>query len=86
VIVPAAALPPTTPLTSQITPVFEAFDTVALNGCAPPGATTTEAGEMLTATWGNVMVTAADADALASTAETAVTLTVAGLGTEAGAL
>ena len=55
-----------TPLTSQITPVFEAFDTVVVNCCAPPGATATEAGEMLTATWGNVMVTAADADALES--------------------
>jgi hypothetical protein len=73
-------------LTSQVTPVFAAFDTVAVNCCHPPGATATDAGEMATATCRMVTVTVAAADTLVSDSSTADTLTVAGLGTAAGAV
>src|ERR1700741_2855083 len=38
--VPTVVLPPATPLTSQVTPVFEVFPRVAVNVCAVPPAWT----------------------------------------------
>src|SRR5271165_6606853 len=84
--VPEAELPPATPLTSQVTPVFAAFKTEAVNCCDPPGCTAADDGAMLTAVCGRVTVTAAAAETLESATSTADTLTVAGLGTAAGAI
>jgi uncharacterized membrane protein len=75
-----------TPLTSQTTSVFAAFSTVAVNGSDPPVATATDAGEMATVACGGVIVTAAAADTLEFASRTAVTLTVAGVGTAVGAV
>ncbi len=63
--------------TFQTTFDLVAFATEAVNCCIPAGATETEAGEMLRAAVGAVMVTVASAEALELCAETAVTLTVA---------
>src|ERR1039457_5731611 len=86
VIVPTTAFPPVTPLTSQMTPVFTVFDTVAVNCCDPPGSTAPDAGEMLTATGGGLRVSGAVSDTLESATKTAVPLTVPGLGTADGAV
>lgn len=50
VIVPTAELPPATPFTSQVTPVFELPVTVASNCCVPPSAMVALAGSTVTVT------------------------------------
>ena len=63
-----------------------AFCTVALNCWLCPVWTETKVGEMEIAKGGGaVMVTLAELDLVESACETAVTLTVPGLGTAAGA-
>ena len=69
----------------QVTAVFEVFATVAENCWVFPANTETLSGEMVTDT-GNETVTVADADFVVSAFEVAVTVTCAGLGTEAGAV
>src|SRR5579871_2655843 len=83
--VPVAADPPITPLTSQITPLFAVLATVAASCWEAPACTMTDCGVMLTATCGTVTVTTAEAVAAELACDTAVTVTIAGLGTEAGA-
>ena len=61
------------------------FDTVAVNCFVSPAATDALVGEIATDT-GNAIVTTADADFVVSAFEVAVTVTVAGLGTAAGAV
>jgi hypothetical protein len=73
------------PATLQVTAVFVAFVTVAVNCCVFPAITCADVGEMDTATGGRI-VTAADADFVESATEVAVTATRAGLGTVAGAV
>src|SRR5438876_896764 len=86
-IVPTVALPPLTPFTCQVTAVLAVFCTVAVNCWVPPVATVADSGEivMLTAV-ADVIVTWAEADFVASAWDTAVTVTVPGLGTTAGAV
>jgi hypothetical protein len=70
--------------TSQVTFVVGAPVTVEVNVVCPAGATVAEVG--LTVTWGGArMVTIALPEAVLSSDETAVTVTVAGEGTCAGA-
>src|SRR6266853_794790 len=86
-IVPTVALPPVTPLTCQVTTVLPVFCTVAVNCCVPPAPTVADTGEIVTLTTaGGVTVTWAEADFVASAWDTAVTVTVAGFGTTAGAV
>ena len=47
--VPAALFPPATPFTSQVTAVFDAPVTVAVNCWLPPAGTLADAGEIDTA-------------------------------------
>ena len=85
-IVPAVALPPTTPFTLHVTPRFcESFCTVAVNCCVPEMFKETEAGETDTL-MGAVTVIVADAVLDVSAADVAVSVMVAGLGRLAGAL
>jgi hypothetical protein len=51
-IVPVAARPPVTPFTCQVTLVFEAPVTVAVNGCGSPTRTVAGFGETVTETFG----------------------------------
>src|SRR5437762_8079343 len=86
-IVPTVALPPVTPLTCQVTAVLLVFCTVAVNCCVPPAPTVADTGEIVTRTTAaGVMVTCAEADFVGSACDTAVTATVAGFGTTAGAV
>src|SRR2546423_886466 len=86
-IVPTVALPPLTPLTCQVTAVLLVFCTVAVNCCVPPAPTVADTGEIVTRTTAvGVMVTCAEADFVGSACDTAVTVTVAGFGTTAGAV
>src|SRR5882757_4772451 len=86
-IVPTVGLPPVTPLTCQVTAVLLVFCTVAANCCVPPAPTVADTGEIVTLTTaGGVTVTWAEADFVASAWDTAVTVTVAGFGTTAGAV
>src|SRR6266480_2777062 len=86
-IVPTVALPPVTPLTCQVTAVLLVFCTVAVNCCVPPAPTVADTGEIVTRTTAaGVMVTCAEADFVGSAWDTAVTVTVAGFGTTAGAV
>ncbi len=88
-IVPVVAFPPVTPFTCQVTAVLLVFCTVAVKVCDAPVTTLAEVGEIEILTGGGggaVMVTVAEADLVVSACETAVTVTVAGLGTAAGAL
>jgi hypothetical protein len=87
VIVPTVASPPAVPLTSHVTAVFAEFATVAVNCCVPFTATLGVFGETVTVTAGGA-VTVTDAVPLLvlSACETAVTVTVAGAGTDAGAV
>jgi hypothetical protein len=85
-IVPTVELPPVTPFTCQVTDPFTPFVTVALNCWLPePAVTLAMDGEIETAT-GAVIVTDAGADRVGSATDTALTVTVAGDGTLAGAL
>jgi hypothetical protein len=84
-IVPAVVLPPVMPLTCQVTAMFVELATVAdiiwdeeTVTVAPPGLTAT----VIT----GATVTCAEALLVVSAAETAVTVTVAGEGTAAGAV
>jgi hypothetical protein len=85
---PTFWLPPAMPLTSQVTAVLGDPFTVAVNCCVPKFATVAALGETLTELEGvvAVSVTVADADFVESAWEVAVTLTVAGFGTVAGAV
>ena len=86
-IVPTVEFPPVMLFTSQVTAVFDVPVTVAVNCCAPFAATVAGEGETLTLTMaGATMTTAADADFVESACETAVTVTVLGFGTFAGAV
>src|SRR2546430_1096367 len=86
-IAPTVALPPLPPLTCQVTAVLLVFCTVAVNCCVPPAPTVADAGEIVTLTTAaGVMVTCAEADFVGSACDTAVTATVAGFGTTAGAV
>lgn len=86
-IVPVVLLPPDIPFTCHVTDVLLVFCTVAVNCCVVPAGTVADVGdsEMVTPT-AVVMVTVAEADLVVSAWETAVTVTVAGLGTVAGAV
>jgi hypothetical protein len=64
---------------------FDVPVTVAVNCCCVPTATCILEGEMLTTTMGKI-VTAALTFFVVSATEVAVTLTVAGVGTAAGAV
>src|SRR5919108_5931357 len=80
-IVPTVALPPVTPLTCQVTVVLLVFCTVAVNCWVPPVATVADNGAivMLTAVAAEI-VTCVEAAFVVSAWDTAVTVTVAGLG------
>ena len=82
-IVPTVLLPPDTSFTFQVTAVFVEKVTRAVNCCVCVAATVTDAGETEI---GAFTVTLALADLLVSAAESAVTLTVFGLGAVAGAV
>lgn len=69
----------------QVTAWLAVPVTVALNCCWAPTVTLAEDGETETAT-ARMIVTLAEADLLASACEVAVTVTVAGFGTDAGAV
>lgn len=86
---PKAWLPPTMPLTCQMTAELGAPFTDAVNCCVPKFATDTALGDMLTELEAPVVaitVTGADANFVASAWEVAVTLTCGGLGTVDGAV
>jgi len=85
---PAAWLPPATPFTSQVTDELAAPFNVAVNCWVPKLATLAALGDTLTvpAAVAAVTVTLADPDFVASACEVAVTVTVAGFGTVAGAV
>lgn len=82
--VPSVELPPVVPFTCQVTAVLLIPVTMEVNCCVAPASTFTELGEMPIEVFA-VMVTEAEADTEVSACETAVTVTVAGLGTVAGA-
>jgi hypothetical protein len=84
-IVPTVELPPVTPLTCQVTAVFDELATVAVKACEPVAVTVAVPGMTETEIAGT-RVTCAEPDLLVSAAATAVTLTVAGEGTIAGAV
>jgi len=69
----------------QVTVVLIVPVTVAVNCCLAPVTTFAEDGDTETATGSNI-VTVAEADLLGSACEVAVTVTVGGVGTEAGAV
>ena len=83
--VPTVEFPPATPFTCHVTAMFDVFATVAVNVCEPETATDGFAGLTETVIMG-VTVTCAEADLVVSAADTAVTVTAAGDGTEAGAV
>lgn len=92
-IVPVVLFPPVTPFTCQVTAVLLLFCTVSEKLCVAPVATLTEVGEIEIVTGGGggvevppVIVTVAEADTLTFACEIAVTVTVAGVGTFAGAV
>ena len=84
-IIPTVAFPPAVPLTLQFTPIFDEPVTAAVNICVIPAWTVAVAGVTDTATTGAI-VTVADADFVVSAAEVALMVTVAGVGTVAGAV
>jgi hypothetical protein len=86
-IVPMVELPPGTPFTCQVTDVFDALATVAVNAWLPPPAcTVAPEGATATDTGGAdcVKVTVAEPDRVESTCDTALTVTVADDGIAAG--
>ena len=82
--VPTVRLPPAIPFTLQFTAVLVVPVTVAVKAFTWPTPIVAEVGAMLTVT-GTTMVTIEDAVTVGSTTLVAVTVTVAGLGTVAGA-
>jgi hypothetical protein len=84
-IMPTVALPPATLLTRQLTAVFDDPVTEAVNVWVIPVCTLALLGVIDIAT-GAPIVTWAEADFVASATDVAVTVTVAGDGTEAGAV
>ena len=83
---PMVEFPPGMLLTSQVTAVFAALVTLAVNCCVVFPGTLTLDGDTAT-TGGNArMVTVVDADTAESAAEIAVTVSALGLGTVAGAV
>jgi hypothetical protein len=86
VMVPTVELPPDTPLTLQVTPLLcESLEIVAVNCCVSETFTVADVGETETPI-GAVMMIVADALFVASATDVAFRVTVAGLGTLAGAL
>jgi uncharacterized protein (DUF2237 family) len=85
VIVPQVGPLQPAPERLHFTAVFVVPVTLAVNCCLAPITTFAEDGETETATGGNT-VTVAEADLLGSACEVAVTVTVGGVGTEAGAV
>lgn len=83
--VPHAAPVQPFPATLQVTEVFVAFCTVAVNCCWPPVGTCAVEGEIDTET-GAITVTVAVLDLVGSATEVAVTDTCAGEGADAGAV
>jgi hypothetical protein len=82
---PLALLPPVTPFTCQVTAVLGTPFTVAVNCCVVKIATLTGLGVTATATC-CATVTEADPESAVLAAETAFTVTVAGLGIVLGAV
>lgn len=83
--IPQAAPEQPLPERAQVTPLFAgSFVTVALNFCCEPTVTFEVAGDTLTDTPA-ITVIVAEAVLLVSAAEVAVSVTVAGEGTEPGA-
>jgi len=85
VIVPQAVPAQPAPEMLQVTAVFAVPVTVALKSLLAPISTFADAGETDTVT-GDTTVTTAEADFVVSACAVAVTVTVAGLGTAAGAV
>jgi len=83
---PNVWLPPTMPLTCQLTAVLGAPFTDAVNCCVPKFMTVAALGNTLTDVGAPVTVTDADADFVASACAVAVTVTVGGFGAVAGAV
>jgi hypothetical protein len=83
--VPTVALPPAMPFTVHVTAVLAVPVTVATNCWVPLVTSVALAGETLTAT-GGATVTAAVPDFVESATLVALTVTVAGVGTAAGAV
>ena len=91
---PTADEPPGIPFTAQVTPVFGLPETVAVNGNEAPARMFAEVGATVTVTGGGgegargvfVSVTVLEAIAELEAALVAVTVTVAGLGSEVGAV
>jgi hypothetical protein len=83
--VPQVPPPQPGPAIVQVTALLAVPVTVAVNCCWAPDTTLTEEGETETAT-ASTMVTVADADLVASACEVAVTVIVAGFGTDVGAV
>jgi hypothetical protein len=84
----AAALHPV-PVTVQVTPLFaESLATVAVNGCVPFTVTFAVLADNVTAIGATaaVSVIVAEADFVVSATDVAFKVTVAGLGTAAGAM
>jgi hypothetical protein len=84
-IVPVVELPPAVPLTCHVTAVLDVFATAVVNVCVVPVCTLAVAGEIVMVI-GETIVTGADPDTEESDEYTAVTVTVAGDGTVAGAV
>ena len=85
--VPTVASPPALPLTDHVTVVVAVFVTVAVKVCVPPDAgTLAVVGVTVTLIAGPwLMVTCADPERDGSSADVALTVTVAGVGTLSGA-
>jgi hypothetical protein len=85
--VPTVELPPATPFTDQETAVLVVPVTVATNCTVVPASIDASVGETDTVafTTGTVIATIAEPAGLVSAELTALIVTVAGLGTEAGA-
>ena len=77
-------LPPEMLLTDQLTPVFEVPVTVAANVCVPPSKIDADGGFTTTVTSGSMVIIEV-ATRVGSATLVAVTVTVEGEGTEAGA-
>ena len=85
-IVPTEIFPPAMPFTCQVTAVLEAFATEAANICDPDAATTVAFEGLTDTVIIGETVTCAEAVLVVSAPDTAVTVTVAGDGTAAGAV
>lgn len=82
--VPMAALPPTIPLTSQVTVLLLVYSTVAVKDCVAPATTMVVVGMIDTVTCD--MVTVACPDRVGSATDTAETVTLGEVGIAAGAV